>query len=78
VFSQTSIFRGITQNNSEDQNKSAVWHLGCGLENQGRRVLVLVGARFFSSPKCPHSHWSTQRLIFNAYYAIFAQGKNEA
>jgi hypothetical protein len=48
---------------------------GYGLDDQGVRVRVPVGARIFTSPCRPGRLWGPARLPSNGYQGLFPQGK---
>jgi hypothetical protein len=48
---------------------------GCGLDDWGIRVRVLVGSRIFSSPRRPDRLWGPLRLLYNGYRWLFPGSK---
>jgi hypothetical protein len=60
----------------ESQDSVVVIATGCGLDDEGVRVLVPVGSRIFSSPRCPGRLWGSPSLLSNGYWGLFAQGQS--
>jgi hypothetical protein len=47
---------------------------GYRLDDRGVRVRVLVGAKFFSSPRRPDRFWGPSSLLSSRYWGLFTRG----
>jgi hypothetical protein len=57
------------------QDSSVGTATGCQLDGRGVGIRVPVGARSFSSPRCPHHFWRPSNLLSNGYQELFPWGK---